>query len=64
MFWIPKRYRFTVWIDVSGSRRLGEVCRWNRHTVWVRVMKGAKSSFLIKRHKVKHNMKWRGIIDV
>jgi len=64
MFWIPKRYRFAVWIDVGKVRRLGEICKWNRYTVWVRIMDGAKSSFIIKRHKKKHNMKWRGIGDI
>jgi hypothetical protein len=49
-------HRFWVHVDVSGKRRVGEVIGYNRHTTWVRVMKGAKSYFTILRHNKKHNV--------
>lgn len=64
MLWIPKSYKITVSVDVSGQRRIGQVVVWNRCTAWVKIMKGAKSSFTIKRHKSKHNLKWRSMVNV
>ena len=45
-----------VFCDLSGKRRLGTVITNNHHTIWVRVMMGAKSYIDIERHKVKHNV--------
>ena len=46
-----------AYFNLSGKRRLGHVVGLNHHTLWVRVMKGAKTSFTIKRHLVKHMVK-------
>ena len=48
--------RFWVHVDVAGKRRVGEVIGYNQKTVWVRIMKGAKSYFTIERHNRNHNV--------
>ena len=45
-----------VYVDIGGGRRLGHVVKCNHHTVWVRVMRGAKTSITIKRHFKKHGV--------
>jgi hypothetical protein len=47
----------TVFVDLSGTRRLGQVIRINTRTTWVKVMHGAKTYSYIKRHNIKHNVK-------
>lgn len=44
-----------VFTDFAGGRRLGYIVKRNTHTVWVKIMMGAKSSITIKRHIIKHN---------
>lgn len=45
-----------VWVTIDGKRRLGRVVTENTYTVWVKIMKGASSSFTVKRHKIKHSV--------
>lgn len=53
---IMNRRPILCYVDVSGSRRLGKVVKVNYSTTWVKIMKGAKTSFIIKRHNIKHNV--------
>lgn len=48
---------YHMFCDVNGTRRLGKVVRVNTKTAVLKIMVGAKSSFTIKRHKIKHNLK-------
>jgi hypothetical protein len=50
------RMLMRVFVDLSGTRRLGIVCRANTHTTWVKVMHGARTYSYIKRHNIKHNV--------
>jgi hypothetical protein len=45
-----------TFFDLSGTRRLGIVVKYNSRTVWVKVMRGANSYDYIKRHIKKHNV--------
>jgi hypothetical protein len=46
-----------VFVDVmNGKRRIGEVQLINNLTTWVKIMIGAKTSIVIKRHNVKHHL--------
>jgi hypothetical protein len=46
-----------VFVDVMhGKRRIGEVVEINNWTTWVKIMIGAKTSIVIKRHNVKHHL--------
>jgi hypothetical protein len=46
-----------VFVDVSnGKRRIGQVDAINHKTTWVKIMIGAKTSIIIKRHNKKHNV--------
>lgn len=47
-----------AYFDTSKSRRLGKVTKRNTHTVWVKMMIGAKSHVVIKRHINKHNVRF------
>lgn len=42
--------------DVSGTRRLGKIVKVSMLTTTLKFMKGAKTSFTIKRHNTKHNV--------
>ena len=48
--------QITLFCTVGGKRRLGRVVCFNSHTVLLKIMSGAKSSFIIKRHNKKHNL--------
>jgi len=43
-------------MDVGGVRRVGKPVSVHQKTGWFRIMKGAKTSYVIKRHYVKHNV--------
>ena len=43
-------------MDVGGIRRVGRPITMNKKTGWFRIMKGAKTSFVIKRHYDKHRV--------
>lgn len=45
-----------VFVDLSGSRRLGKLIKMNDHTCWVKIMFGARTYRIIKRHFVKHHI--------
>jgi hypothetical protein len=45
-----------VLVNLAGRRRIGNVSGINSKTTWVRVMQGAKSYDVIKRHNIKHNV--------
>lgn len=45
-----------VFVDLSGTRRLGQAVRINTHTLWVKIMRGARTYDYIKRHIRKHNV--------
>lgn len=47
-----------VYCNVSGVRRRCTLCIDNTYTCWVKVMIGAKSFIIIKRHKLKHNVRY------
>ena len=48
---------YKAMFTVGGKRRIGVPVKINKHTMWVKIMKGARDYFIIKRHKVKHNFK-------
>ena len=39
-----------AFVNVSNKRRLGEVVKVNDKTIHIKIMKGAKTNFVIKRH--------------
>jgi hypothetical protein len=45
-----------AYVDLSSGRRLGHIKKYNVHTIWVRIMMGAKTFITVKRHKIKHNV--------
>jgi len=45
-----------VFVDLAGTRRLGKVVTINTLTTWVKVMHGAQTFSVIKRHNLKHNV--------
>jgi hypothetical protein len=45
-----------TFFDLSGKRRMGEVLRGNKKTIWVKVKIGCKSAIIIKRHRIKHHV--------
>lgn len=55
--------KWKIFIKVGGLDRIGQLVKANRHTVWVKVMKGAKTSFTIKRHVKKHGLHLRFLED-
>jgi hypothetical protein len=48
-----------IFIRVGDTYRLGTLVKVNRRTVWLKIMKGAKTSFTIKRHVKKHDLHLR-----
>ena len=50
-----------VFVDLAGKRRLGHIVKINSHTLWVKVMDGAKTYTIVKRNYVKHNVLFEGI---
>lgn len=54
-----------VHVDLRGVRRLGKVIGViNQKTMWVKVMKGAKTYDVIKRHNVKHNVIVAAVVPI
>ena len=53
---VSGKRRLGVYMTVSGKRRLGVPIHVGVNTSWFRIMDGAKSSYVIKRHHVKHNV--------
>jgi len=49
-----KRYFFMM--DVGDTRRLGVPTMINKNTGWFRIMDGARTSYVIKRHFKKHHV--------
>jgi len=49
-------------MDVDGKRRIGAPVSPNKKTGWFRIMDGAKSSYVIKRHYKKHNVIYKEVI--
>jgi hypothetical protein len=47
-----------AYVNISGKRRLGVIKKLNMHTIWVKVMDGAKTSYTIKRHVNKHKVRF------
>lgn len=45
-----------VFVDLSSGRRLGKVIKMNEHTCWVKILFGAKTFRIIKRHFIKHHV--------
>jgi len=45
-------------MDVGGIRRLGVPVTVNKKSGWFRIMEGAKTSYVIKRHYRKHNVRF------
>ena len=43
-------------VDLGNKRRLGRIVKANKHTVWVKIMIGARNSFYVQRHRIKHNI--------
>jgi hypothetical protein len=48
--------RHLATFDTAGGRRVGTVVKSNPMSVWVKLMIGAKSYKIIKRHVKKHNI--------
>lgn len=53
---VLSRNRVTVFVDLAGRRRLGHVVKINQYTTWVKVMDGAKTYNIIKRHNKRHHI--------
>jgi hypothetical protein len=47
-----------AYVDVNNTRRLGRILKRNGKTIWVKIMTGAKTSFKVKRHIIKHNVRF------
>jgi len=47
-----------VYFNLGGKRRLGIVIQPNIKTIQVKVMVGAYKSIIVKRHRIKHNVKF------
>ena len=47
-----------AYTDISGIRRLGKVTKKNKATCYLKIMIGAKTSFIVKRHIIKHNVRF------
>jgi len=45
-----------IFFDLQGVRRTGIPVRFNTHTTWFRVARGARTYDYIKRHNIKHNV--------
>ena len=45
-----------VFVDLAGTRRLGKIVKINTLTTWVKVMNGAQTFSVVKRHNIKHNV--------
>lgn len=58
-----RRNQVLVFVDLAGKRRIGLVTEVNLHTTWVKIMMGAKSYILIKRHNKKHNIAFYRLND-
>lgn len=54
---IANGVKYRVFCDLSGTRRIGYVRKFNEHTCWVKVMKGARTYFVVKRDYSKHRVK-------
>lgn len=44
-------------MDVGGIRRVGKPVTVNKKSGWFRIMQGANTSYVIKRHYVKHKVR-------
>ena len=53
-----------VFVDLSGGRRIGLVTEINHKTTWVKIMMGAKTYIIIRRHNKKHNVVFHAFKDV
>jgi hypothetical protein len=53
---ILTRSNCRVFVDLAGHRRLGHIVKVNHHTTWVKVMNGAKTYDIVKRHNKKHHV--------
>lgn len=49
-----------AFFNLSGGRRMGRIVKRNDKTVWVKVMFGAKTFSVIKRHIDKHKVSYYG----
>jgi len=50
-------------MDVNGKRRIGAPAgEPGSKTSWFRIMDGAKSSYVIKRHYKKHNVTYKEVV--
>ena len=52
------RNRVFVHCSLSGKRRVGEVIDINFYTTLVKILQGAKSYIIIKRHNRNHNVQY------
>ena len=50
-----------VYFTLNNKRRLGYVRTINSKTIWVRLLIGASNAIVVKRHIVKHNVKFYGV---
>lgn len=46
---IAQGIRYHILVDLSGKRRVGHLLKVNNKTIWVKVMRGAKTYDIIKR---------------
>ena len=58
-----RKGQWFLFINVGGVPRIGKLVKINIKTVWVRVMKGAKTNYVIKRHVKKHDLHLRFLED-
>lgn len=50
--------KYFVFTTVAGKRRLGRVTKFNKKSCWVKIMKGARTFFIIKRKKATCKVHW------
>jgi hypothetical protein len=49
-------------VDLAGKRRIGTIVKSNIKTVWVKIMIGARTYIIIKRHRIKNKVWQEGDI--
>jgi len=55
---INQGIKYRMFVDLSGKRRIGHVLSFNAKTLWVKVMQGARTYIVVKRHYIKHRVRW------
>ena len=57
--WVKLKVYFNF--DFNKGRRMGQLVKSNDKTGWFKIMMGARSSIVIKRHNVKHHISFNSV---